>query len=105
MGEETGDNGVNVFTYFDEWTRCLSSRYQFDSLYRHGEFDACSAQWSDLKLAFKAKGKRDPKEAKQILEKSYYLTNLGSDPKNSPTSGVVWDLKQTPGWDVEETEK
>ncbi|KAL3795341.1 hypothetical protein HJC23_009514 [Cyclotella cryptica] len=92
---------VNVVTFIDEWTRCIGSGYQRDSLYRLGKFDSCSAQWNDIKLAFKAKAASDPDEAKRLLEQTHYKKNLGSDLKVSPTAGVIWDLKEQPGWGAE----
>ncbi|KAL7479828.1 hypothetical protein ACHAW6_005546 [Cyclotella cf. meneghiniana] len=92
---------VNVVTFIDEWTRCIGSGYQRDSLYRFGKFDSCSAQWNDIKVALKAKAASDPDEAKRLLEQTHYKKNLGSDWKVSPTAGVVWDLKEHPGWDAE----
>eukprot|EP00956_Cyclotella_meneghiniana_P002238 scaffold2530_cov87-Cyclotella_meneghiniana.AAC.4 len=87
---------VNVVTFIDEWTRCIGSGYQRDALYR---FDACSAQWNDIKLAFKAKSASDPEEAVKILEQTHYKQHLGSDLKHSPTAGYIWELKEKPGWD------
>jgi hypothetical protein len=34
-----------------------------------------------------------------MLEKTHYKQNLGSDLKVSPTAGIIWDLKDPPGWD------
>eukprot|EP00568_Trieres_chinensis_P010822 CAMPEP_0183311400 /NCGR_PEP_ID=MMETSP0160_2-20130417/36677_1 /TAXON_ID=2839 ORGANISM="Odontella Sinensis, Strain Grunow 1884" /NCGR_SAMPLE_ID=MMETSP0160_2 /ASSEMBLY_ACC=CAM_ASM_000250 /LENGTH=100 /DNA_ID=CAMNT_0025475959 /DNA_START=44 /DNA_END=346 /DNA_ORIENTATION=+ len=93
---------VDLTLFFDEWTRCVSSRYQRDSLYRFGKFDSCSAQYRDLKAAIRAKLKTDPDEARRIIESTHYSLRLGSDPANSPTAGVIWELKEKPGWDVEE---
>ena len=81
----------------------MSSTYQRDSLYRHGHFDSCSAQWDDVKTAFSAKMESDPGKARAMTGKTFYEKNLGSDPRNSPTAGYIWDLKEKPGWDVEET--
>ena len=93
---------VNLWTYFDEWTRCASSGYQKDSVYRFGKFDSCGPQFQDLKAAIRAKVMKDEEEARQVIDQTHYKMNLGSDPKNSPTAGVIWDLKEKPGWDVEE---
>mmetsp|Transcript_8063 Transcript_8063/g.9727 ORF Transcript_8063/g.9727 Transcript_8063/m.9727 type:complete len:98 (+) Transcript_8063:172-465(+) len=90
---------VNLRTYFDEWSRCVGSGYQKDHLYRFGKFDTCSPQWQDIKTAFRAKSSNDPAEAKALIESTHYKQNLGSDPACSPTSGVIWELKETPGWD------
>jgi len=93
----------NVITFFDEWTRCIGSSFQKDSLYRFGKFDACSAQWKDMGTAFKAKAKSDPAEARRLIAGTHYKKNLGSDLAQSPTADVIWALKETPGWEeVEE---
>jgi hypothetical protein len=93
---------VNLWTYFDEWTRCCSSNYQKDSVYRFGKFDSCGPQYQDLKTAFKCKVMKDAEEAKEIMAKTHYSMNLGSDRKNSTTEGAIWELKDKPGWDVDE---
>lgn len=67
----------------------------------HHDADSCSAQWNDIKVALKAKAASDPDEAKRLIEQTHYKKNLGSDWKVSPTAGVVWDLKEHPGWDAE----
>jgi len=119
---------VNLVTYLDEWTRCIGSGYQKDSLYRFGKFgestnpprplipsravvssgerpkksriaDACSAQWRDVGKALRAKAKSDPDEARKLIAETHYRRNLGSDLTQSPTAGVIWELKETPGWD------
>ncbi|KAL7544180.1 hypothetical protein ACHAWF_010224 [Thalassiosira exigua] len=90
---------VNVITFLDEWTRCLGSGYQKDSLYRFGKFESCKARWDDVKLALRAKRTSDPDEARKILSETHYKKNLGSDLNNSPTAGVIWELKEKPGWD------
>ena len=61
--------------------------------------DSCAAQWNDVKIAFQAKTASDPDEAMRLLEKTHYKQNLGSDLKVSPTAGIIWDLKDPPGWD------
>lgn len=85
---------VNVWTYITEWSRCISARYQRDMLYRNGEFDDCSKQYNDLKMAFRAKSMDDQQEALDLLAKTYYKTNLGSDPKNSPTAGKIHNISE-----------
>lgn len=90
---------VNLWTYIDEWSRCVGSTYQKDHLYRYGKFNTCSPQWQDLKTAAKAKASKNTEEAKQMIEKTHYRRNLGSDQKNSPTAGVIWELKKEPGWE------
>lgn len=92
---------VNLSTFFDEWGRCISSTHQRDSFYRHGYFDSCSDQYQDLKLAMRAKVLSDPKEAEKLIATSFYRRNLGSDLMNSPTRGVIWEVKDNPGWDAE----
>mmetsp|Transcript_30731 Transcript_30731/g.45487 ORF Transcript_30731/g.45487 Transcript_30731/m.45487 type:complete len:104 (-) Transcript_30731:132-443(-) len=96
---------VPVFKYLEEWNRCISSRYQRDSLYRHGRFDSCSHQFSDLKIVLSAKIKSNEAEALDMIANTYYKKNLGSDPANSPTAGFIWKLKNKPGWDVLESDK
>mmetsp|Transcript_34489 Transcript_34489/g.75494 ORF Transcript_34489/g.75494 Transcript_34489/m.75494 type:complete len:101 (-) Transcript_34489:270-572(-) len=93
---------VNLWLYFDEWSRCISSRYQRDSLYRFGKFDGCSPQYSDLKTAVKAKMMSDEGEARRMESTTYYRKNLGSAKDASPTAGVIWELKDPTGWDVQE---
>ncbi len=92
---------VNLWTYFDEWTRCCSSTYQKDSLYRFGKFDSCTKQYKDLRIAINAKVMSDEAEAKKLIEKTFYKKNVGSDLNNSPTAGTIWELKEKPGWDAE----
>merc|ERR1719183_2690681 len=43
---------------------------------------------------------RDSNKAKEKEAKTYYRTHIGSDPKNSPTAGNIWNLKETPGWNT-----
>jgi hypothetical protein len=90
---------VSMWLFYDEWTRCVGSRYQRDRLYRFGEFDRCSAQWNDIKIAAKAKMMQNADEATQLLETTHYKQTLGSDPTTSPTAGVIWELKEKPSWD------
>lgn len=92
---------VNLWTYFDEWTRCCSSTYQRDSLYRFGHFDSCSGPYKDLGKAIRAKVMSDEVEAKKLVATTFYEQNLGSDLKNSPTAGAIWELKSKPGWGAE----
>ena len=47
----------------------------------------------------KAKTTSDPDEAQRILAETHYKKNLGSDLKQSPTAGVIWDMKEKPCWD------
>lgn len=92
---------VNLWTFFDEWTRCASTGYQKDSVYRFAKFDSCGPQYQDLRIAISAKLMKDENEARDAISKTYYKMNLGSDPKNSPTAGAIWELKEKPGWDAE----
>ena len=89
---------VNISHYIDEWSRCLGSRYQSDQMYRYGKFSSCSNQLQDIGIAFQAKMCKTREEAEKLLSSTFYHQHLGSNPKNSPTAGVIWDLKETPGW-------
>ena len=91
-------DAVNMFLFFDEWSRCIGSRYQRDRLYRYGKFEGCSRQWNDLQIAMKAKLCKNRDEAVALIAQTSYHQNLGSNLKNSPTAGVIWDLKEKPGW-------
>jgi len=44
---------------------------------------------------------KDEEEARRLIETTFYKQNLGSDLKNSPTAGAIWELKEKPGWQVE----
>ena len=92
---------VNLWTYFDEWTRCCSSSYQKDSLYRFGTFDSCGPQYQDLRIALRCKMMKDTEEAKATIATTHYSMNLGSDPNNSTTKDAIWEFKQNPGWNVD----
>mmetsp|Transcript_15101 Transcript_15101/g.18409 ORF Transcript_15101/g.18409 Transcript_15101/m.18409 type:complete len:100 (+) Transcript_15101:114-413(+) len=92
---------VNLWTFFDEWTRCCSSGYQRDSLFRFGKFDSCTPQYKDLKVALKAKIMKDENEAREAIANTFYKKNLGSDLNTSPTANAIWELKEKPGWDAE----
>mmetsp|Transcript_38616 Transcript_38616/g.89713 ORF Transcript_38616/g.89713 Transcript_38616/m.89713 type:complete len:98 (-) Transcript_38616:78-371(-) len=89
---------VNLSRLIDEWGRCVSSGHQRSHLYRMGSFDRCTSQWTDVKLGLKAKTTTDPKRAAEIWAKTHYKKNLGSDPANSPTADVIWELKEEPCW-------
>jgi hypothetical protein len=45
---------IKLGVFWDEWARCIGSRYQRDHLYRVGRLDSCSRQWKDLKTATRA---------------------------------------------------
>lgn len=86
---------VDVGLYMSEWSKCLTSKYQRDQLYRIGELDDCARQWNDLSQVSYAKFINDTAEAEKIVHKTYHYqrTNI------SPTIGVIWEAKETPGWD------
>jgi hypothetical protein len=88
---------IKLGVFWDEWARCIGSRYQTDHLYRVGRLDSCSRQWKDLKTATRARLLvfRDPKTAKQLLDSTYYKKRTTI----SPTAGAIWELKDKPGWD------
>lgn len=83
--------------YWEEWSRCVGSKYQKDQLYRYGRFDTCSRQWKDLKTAGRAKllQNRDPETARELIASTYFQKRTTI----SPTAGAIWELKETPGWD------
>jgi hypothetical protein len=85
---------VDAAFYWDEWSRCVSSRYQRDQFYRFGQFDNCSRQWNDFKTAAKAKMAPTEEEAKEMLTTTYYHKKSNA----SPTVGVIWELKDPPSW-------
>eukprot|EP00545_Synedropsis_sp_CCMP1620_P002247 CAMPEP_0119006894 /NCGR_PEP_ID=MMETSP1176-20130426/2622_1 /TAXON_ID=265551 /ORGANISM="Synedropsis recta cf, Strain CCMP1620" /LENGTH=96 /DNA_ID=CAMNT_0006958923 /DNA_START=35 /DNA_END=322 /DNA_ORIENTATION=- len=92
------NEGVDMFLFFDEWSRCIGSKYQKDRLYRYGKFEGCSNQWKDIRIAMNAKIGKTPAEAEALLQTTYYRKTVGSDLSNSPTAGVIWELKEKPGW-------
>lgn len=85
---------VDVAFYWDQWSRCVNSRYQRDQFYRFGEFDNCSKQWNDFKIAGKAKLADTEEEAARLLATTYYSKRS----RVSPTVGVIWEAKETPSW-------
>ena len=87
---------VPLGVYWSEWSRCLTATYQRDQLYRLGRLDDCSHQWRDVKIAMTAKFIRDPQEAQAMMETTHYHQRTTV----SPTAGVIWELKETPGWDL-----
>ena len=88
---------VVLSLYWDEWSRCIGSRYQRDLLYRVGRLDNCSRQWKDFKVAARAKviQSRDPATAKEMINSTYYKKRTTV----SPTAGAIWELKKEPCWD------
>ena len=87
---------VVMSVYWDEWSRCIGSRYQRDHLYRVGRLDSCSKQWRDFKIAGQAKliQLKDPIKAKELIQSTYYYKRRTI----SPTAGAIWDLKEKPSW-------
>jgi len=86
---------VDFGLFMKDWSKCLSVKYQRDQLYRFGKFDDCAAQWKDVKDAMRAKLLNDEDEARRIMEETYRHKRLTI----SPTIGVIWELKEKPGWD------
>jgi hypothetical protein len=86
---------VDFSIFLGEWSRCLTGRYQRDRLYRFGKFDDCGKQWRDVRTALSAKLSRDEANATKLVESTYYHKSTTV----SPTDGVIWELKETPGWD------
>jgi len=88
---------VSLSLYWDEWSRCIGSRYQRDHLYRVGRLDSCSRQWQDLKIAGRAKflQNKDPAKCKEMMDNTFYKKRTTI----SPTAGAIWELKEKPGWD------
>jgi hypothetical protein len=86
---------VNVSHFVTEWSKCLTGRYQRDRLYRFGKFDDCGRQWRDVRTALSAKLTKDEAKAKEMIEGTFYRKSTTV----SPTAGVIWELKENPGWD------
>lgn len=86
---------VDVGLFITEWSKCLTTKYQRDHLYRLGKFDDCSRQWTDLKNAAVAKVCRDEAAARKVMNATYHHQRTTI----SPTVGVIWELKETPGWE------
>lgn len=87
---------IRLGLFWDEWARCIGSRYQADHLYRVGRLDSCANQWRDLKIATQARFLviRDPKQALALMESTHYNKRTTI----SPTAGVIWELADKPGW-------
>jgi hypothetical protein len=85
---------VSLGLFWSEWSRCLTAKYQRDQLYRFGKFDDCSPQFKDFKTAMKAKFTKEEKDAREMIEGTFYHKRNTV----SPTVGVIWELKETPGW-------
>jgi hypothetical protein len=87
---------IQLGLFWDEWARCIGSRYQADHLYRVGRLDSCARQWQDLKTATRARFlvMRDPQAARELLDSTYFKKRTTI----SPTAGAIWELKDKPGW-------
>jgi hypothetical protein len=88
---------IALSLYWDEWSRCVGSRFQRDHLYRVGRLNNCSRQWQDLKTAGRAKFLqfKDPVACKKMMDSTFYKQRTTI----SPTAGGIWELKEKPGWD------
>lgn len=86
---------VDFNLFVSEWSRCLTAYHQRDQMYRFGRFDDCSQQWKDVKIAFNAKFfTPDEEDATKKIQTTYYHKSTTI----SPTVGVIWELKEKPGW-------
>ena len=94
--QDDEDPSIPLGLYWDEWSRCIGSGYQMDSLYRNGKIDGCGKQWKDLKLAAEARlvQWRNPSKAQELIQSTYYTKRTTI----SPTAGAIWELKEQPGW-------
>mmetsp|Transcript_66954 Transcript_66954/g.187148 ORF Transcript_66954/g.187148 Transcript_66954/m.187148 type:complete len:123 (+) Transcript_66954:34-402(+) len=88
---------IPLSLYWDEWSRCIGSRFQRDQLYRLGRLNSCSREWQDLKTAGRAKflQYKDPEKCKKMMDSTFYKKRTTI----SPTAGAIWELKEKPGWD------
>lgn len=67
----------------------------------YGKFEGCSKQWKNLGIDCHESQicARNRDEAQTMVAVTHYRrSTLGSDPRNSPTAGIIWDLKEKPGW-------
>lgn len=96
MTNEPEPKATNLMTFVDEWSRCISTVNQLGVYYRQGKFDDCSMEWDDINMALSAKFARNPDEARKILAE----TSLAKRTIESPTVGVIWKLKDKPGWGI-----
>lgn len=87
---------VDIMTFVDEWSRCISTINQMGVYYRQGSFDDCSKEWQDVKTAVHAKLQGDADIARKILTETSYSKRS----TESPTVGIIWKLKEKPGWDI-----
>lgn len=90
---------VPLGLYWDEWSRCIGSRYQRDQLYRLGQLDSCSRPWKDMKKAIQAKvlEMSEPQKAKELMDTTYYKKRTTI----SSTAGAIWELKKKPSWTLD----
>lgn len=97
LSESKPTEFVVLSVYWDEWSRCIGSRWQRDQLYRIGKLDTCSRQWKDLKDMSRAKviQFKDPATAEKMVNNTYYKKRTTI----SPTAGAIWELKELPSWD------
>jgi hypothetical protein len=86
---------VDTSLFISEWSRCLTATYQRDRLYRFGKFDDCSKEWKDLKTAMSAKLTKDEEKARKMMEATHHYNKKSV----SPTAGIIWEMKETPGWE------
>jgi hypothetical protein len=86
---------VDFGSFLTEWSKCLTVKHQRDQMYRFGQLDDCGKQWQDVMQAANAKLSNDRDQATRMVAQTYYHRRTGE----STTVGVIWDLKETPGWD------
>ena len=86
---------VDFGMFLSEWSKCLTAKHQRDSLYRLGQFDDCTNQWNDIKIACQAKVfTPNTADAIQLIQNTYHYKRTTI----SPTAGVIWTIKDKPGW-------
>jgi Protein of unknown function (DUF3128) len=86
---------VDFGLFLSEWSKCLTATHQRDQLWRFGKFDDCSLQWKDVRNAAYAKLSNDQQFAEKVIGETFYVQRTTT----SPTVGVIWELKDKPGWD------
>ena len=86
---------VDFGSFVSEWSKCLTVKHQRDVLYRFAHFGDCGRQWQDVVNAAYAKLSTDEAYARSVIDKTYYRQRT----TESTTVGVIWELKDTPGWD------
>jgi hypothetical protein len=95
MAKQPANGVVNAGEFWEEWSRCITFKYQRDQLYRMGNFDDCGKEWKDYSNVLSVKFTNDPEKASRVLE----ATHLYQSRTTSPTVGVIWETKGTPSWD------